>query len=113
MQPRIMTLLFFTLIFLVIDYYVFQAILTISKNWSTYPKNIIRYAFWIPTVLSIGALFWWAFGDLYKYSPNVRNWVLTALFAAYFSKIFAVAFLLVEDITRGIRWLANLFVKDT
>ena len=34
MKPRIMTLIIFTLLFLIIDYYVFQAVVTVSKNWT-------------------------------------------------------------------------------
>ncbi len=30
-----MTLIMFTLLFLVIDYYVFQAVLTVSKDWTS------------------------------------------------------------------------------
>jgi predicted MPP superfamily phosphohydrolase len=107
-----MTLLIFTLLFLVIDYYVFQAVVTVSKNWSPTWKNAAQYGFWIPTVLSVAALLWWTFGDPYRVTPGFRNWVLTGLVATYFSKTFAVAILFVDDITRGIKWFASLF-QDT
>ncbi len=109
MKPRMMTLVIFTLFFLIVDYYVFQAVLTVSQNWSIPWKHIFRYGFWVPTVISIAALLWWSFGDPYKYSPGLRNWVLTALVAIYFSKIFAVVVLFVEDITRGVKWVINFF----
>ena len=113
MKPRIMTLIIFVVLFLVIDYYVFQAVLTVSKNWSLNWKNIFQYGFWIPTVLSIAALLWWNFGDPYKYSPGFRNWILTALVAIYFSKIFSVVILFIDDITRGIKWVAQFFQDNT
>ena len=113
MRPRIMTLIIFTLLFLIIDYYVFQAVLTVSKDWSSAWQKIFRFGFWIPTVLSLLALMWWSFGDPYKYSPGFRNWVLTGLVATYFSKTFAVAFLFVDDLGRGVRWLAKLFEKGS
>lgn len=108
-----MTLLTFTIIFLVIDYYVFQGVLVVSRNWSQTWKSIARYGFWIPTILSILALFWWAFGDPYKYSHNFRAWIITGLVATYFSKVFAVFFLFVDDVQRGVRTLANFFNKGT
>ncbi len=104
-----MTLIIFTLLFLIIDYYVFQAVTTVSKGWSAQWKTVFRVGFWIPTVLSVLALLWWSFGDPYKYSPGFRNWVLTGLVATYFSKTFAVAVLFVDDLTRGVRWLASFF----
>ena len=99
----------FVLLFLAIDYYVFQAVLLVSKNWSEGWKITFRYSFWIPTVLSIAALIWWAFYNPYAYGASFRNWVITGLFTVYFSKIFAVLFLFAEDIQRGVRYVASLF----
>lgn len=106
-----MTILTFAIIFLVIDYYVFQGVLVVSRNWSQTWKAIARYGFWIPTILSIAALLWWAFADPYKYSHNFRAWIITGLVATYFSKVFAVLFLFVDDVQRGVRTLANFFNK--
>ena len=109
MKPRIMTLIIFVTLFLVIDYYVFQAVVTISKSWSDPLKNFFHYGFWVPTALSILALLWWTFGDPYKYSPGFRNWILTGLVAVYFSKMFSVVVLFIDDITRGVKWVAQFF----
>ncbi len=113
MRARIMTLLFFGIFFLLLDYYFFQGILAASKNWSPLWKNITRYGFWVPTVFSFIALFWWAFDDPYKYSANFRTIVLTSLTAIYFSKFFGILFLFVDDLQRGVRWVVQLFQKST
>jgi hypothetical protein len=106
-----MTLIFFTLLFLVIDYYVFQAVKTISDDWTPLWRNIARAAFWVPTVASFAALLWWTFGDPYSVSAATRNWILTGLVATYFSKIFAVVFLFIDDLYRGIKWGVSFFYK--
>lgn len=106
-----MTLFIVTILFLTIDYYVFQAIVRVSKEWLPLWKNILRYGFWIPTVLSIAAIMWWTFGDPYASGTGFRNWVLTGLVSVYFSKLFAVVVLFIDDIYRGIKWLANFFYK--
>lgn len=111
MRIRMMALVFFTLAFLLIDYYFFQAVLNVSSGWSSTQKAIVRYSFWVPTIFSIGALLWWTFADPYSINTTVRNLVLTALFAIYFSKIFGVLVLLVDDIQRSVRWIAGLFSK--
>ncbi|MEO7991233.1 MAG: metallophosphoesterase [Chryseolinea sp.] len=108
-----MTLFIVTALFLLIDYYVFQAILMVSKEWSPLWKNIFRYGFWIPTVLSIAAITWWTFGDPYASSAGFRNWMLTGLVSVYFSKLFAVVILFIDDLSRGVKWLANFFYKGT
>jgi hypothetical protein len=108
-----MTIFFFILIFLVIDYYFFQAVVVVTKNWSPVWKTIVRYGFWIPTGLSIGALLWWALGDPYQVSSNVRNWIITGIVSSYFPKIVGIVFLLVDDLQRGVRWVISLFQKST
>jgi uncharacterized protein len=103
------TFMFFIIFFLVVDFYLFQAVISVSNDWSPFWKKIIRYGFWIPTVLSVAALLWWMFSDPYKVTSGMRNWVLTGLFATYFSKIFGILFLFADDIQRGLRWVVNLF----
>ncbi|MFZ5999763.1 MAG: hypothetical protein ACOYW3_04590, partial [Bacteroidota bacterium] len=112
MRARIMTLIFFSLVFLLIDFYLFQAVLNVSKDLSSGWKFTARLAFWAPTVLSFLALIWWAFDDPYRYSANFRNWVITGLVATYFSKTVGILFVFVDDIQRGVRWALSLF-KDT
>jgi uncharacterized protein len=107
-----MTFLLFAVVFLLIDYYVFQGILVITQKWSDAWKPMVRYGFWVPTTIGILALFWWTFGDPYKHTPGFRNWILTGLVAMYFSKLFAVAVLLIDDLQRGVRWLVGLFSSE-
>lgn len=107
-----MTLIFFSLVFLLIDFYLFQAVLHVSKDLSSGWRLTARVAFWAPTVLSFLALIWWAFDDPYRYSANFRNWVITGLVATYFSKTIGILFVFVDDIQRGVRWAFSLF-KDT
>ncbi|HEY5826437.1 MAG TPA: metallophosphoesterase [Cyclobacteriaceae bacterium] len=111
MRNRIMTFFFFTIFFLVVDAYVFQAVVNVSKDWSVLWKSIVRYGFWVPTILSIAALLWWAFDDPYRVSANVRNWIITGLVATYFSKMFGVIVLFIDDIQRGVRWVVHQFQK--
>jgi predicted MPP superfamily phosphohydrolase len=104
-----MTFLFVLIFFLVIDFYLFQAVLVASHDWSPLWRKLARYGFWVPTVLCAGAVLWWMFADPYKITSGVRNWIITGLFATYFSKIFGILFLFADDIQRGVRWIAGLF----
>jgi predicted MPP superfamily phosphohydrolase len=74
---------------------------------------VFRIGFWVPTLLSVLALLWWAFDDPYRYSANFRNWMITGLVATYFSKMFGVLFLFVDDLQRGVRWMASLFGESS
>jgi uncharacterized protein len=108
-----MTIFFFIIIFLLIDYYFFQGVLIVSKNWSPLWKGVIRYGFWVPTILSVLSLLWWAFDDPYKYSANFRNWVITGIVSTYFSKIVGILFLFIDDLQRGVHWAFSFFQKSS
>jgi uncharacterized protein len=111
LKYRLMIALVFALFFVVVDYYFFQAIINVSKSWSPVWKMAARYSFWIPTALSILAMLWWAFDNPYNYSASFRNWVLTGLFASYFSKLFGVVVLFLDDGQRSFRWAYQYFNK--
>ena len=113
MGKRLMTIFIFIFIFLTIDYYFFQGVLVASKSWNPLWKSLIRYGFWIPTILTVLALLWWTFDDPYRYSSNFRNWIITGIVATYFSKIVGILFLLTDDLQRGARWLFSLFKNDS
>lgn len=108
---RLIVVLIFSAFFLLVDTYFFQAIISVSKSWPGVWKTIVRYGFWVPTAVSFLALLWWAFGDPYKYSANFRNWVITGLFATYFSKILGIVVLFADDIQRGVRYAINFMYK--
>lgn len=108
-----MTTIIIALLFTVIDYYVYQAVIVATASLSPAWKLGLRVGFWIPSAFAMVALGWWMFGDPYRYEPAVRNWVMTGLFALYFSKIFAVIVLFVDDVTRGVKWVMNLLDKPS
>lgn len=109
MYQRMMFVIIFVLLFLAIDYYVFQAVLLASKNWPAGWKTAFRFSFWIPTVLSIGALLWWVFANPYTINAAARNWIITGVVSIYFSKIVAVLFLFADDLQRGVRYVISFF----
>ena len=94
-----------------IDYYLFQAVLAVSKNWSPLWKAVIRYGFWIPTVISLGAFLWYNLSDPYKINRDVWIWLRTFIFGTYLSKIFGIIFVFIDDLQRGFRWVVSLFYR--
>lgn len=101
------------LVLLLLDYYVFQAILTVTKKWSSANGRLIAIGlFWSLTAITFAGILWYYFSDPYKYGTQLRNMVLVGIFMNYISKLFALLFLLADDVQRGIRWIASR-TKDT
>lgn len=107
-----MTVVFIVIVLLLIDAYVFQAVATVSKEWTFRWNVFARYSYWIFTGLTLAALLWYAYGDPYKYGSQLRNLVLTGIVIVYFSKLFAVLFIIIDDVQRVVRWLVHYFQPD-
>src|SRR5882762_11564255 len=92
-------------ILLLIDLYVYQAVRTVIMDWSVQAKSIVRYSFWGITVISMLSLLWYAYGNPFmRTQVPIRSFVLVAIFAIYFSKIFLILFVFIYVLQRGIRW---------
>ncbi len=90
------------LIFL-IDWYVFQAVKVIAKDWKV--KKAIWVFYWFITVAILVILAQWKFFGLHFVSQAVQRYVGLVIMIDYLSKIFAVFFLLVDDGIRFYKWL--------
>lgn len=104
-----MTFVIIVGLLLAVDVYLYQAVVAVSRDWAPVWRSGVRIAFWMPTVLCVGILAWWMFGDPYRITAAMRNWMATALFATYFSKLFGILFVFADDLQRGVRWIAERF----
>ncbi|HNR75270.1 MAG TPA: metallophosphoesterase [Cyclobacteriaceae bacterium] len=110
---RFMAFFIVFVLLLVVDFYFYQAVLTVSKTWAPGWRIAARFGFWIPTLFSVGALIWWQLADPYTLSANVRNWIVTAIFTIYFSKLIGIVFLLIDDMQRLVRWVSQMFQRKS
>lgn len=97
----------------IIDYYLFQAVLHVSRNWSPTWKAVIRYGFWVPTVISAVAVLWYNLGDPYRFNRDIWMWVRTLMIGIYFSKTIGILFVFMDDLQRGVRWGVSLFYRGS
>lgn len=97
------------LILIAIDFYVFQAVKTITHDWSLSNKKIAHGIYWGFTVLLIAGLFTFHFVDADKVGRGNRTVIMVSIFMVYFSKIFAVIFVFIDDIVRFFKWLSIKF----
>ncbi|MGQ0826902.1 MAG: metallophosphoesterase [Bacteroidota bacterium] len=99
------------LVLLFIDWYFYQAIVTVLKGASATKRNIVFYIYWgftvfsflvflSPTVLTVS--------DLPKF---LKVYVLAFVILAFISKIIGSVFIAVDDMIRLFRWIASYFTK--
>ncbi len=94
-----------TAIFLLIDWYVWQAVKVAFQNTSNQAQIIAKYVFWGLTFLTILGMWLYNFTNPDWMSKNLRTIIMVGVFMNYFSKIVVILFLLIDDIGRLVRWL--------
>jgi uncharacterized protein len=85
--------------FFLIDYYVFQAIKSITNSRTVY------YIYWGITALSIVGFLLYHFLPPDVLGKQVRLIIMTGLFINYISKFVAILFLFIADIIRFFQWI--------
>ena len=106
-----------SLIFLLIDIYVYQAIKLSIENVSGIWRQVAIYSYWSFTAITLACFWLYHFGNPDQYGRVFRNFLLVVVFMNYFSKFFAAIVLLLGDLWRGIQYgyeaLKSTFTDQT
>ncbi len=95
---------FLSLVIFAIDYYVWQAFRTATQQSSAQIQLITRYVYWGFTSLIIAGIWAYNFMPLYFWKNEIRITFMALVMISVITKLFIILFLLIEDITRIIRW---------
>ncbi|GAB3944393.1 metallophosphoesterase [Spirosoma harenae] len=98
-------------IMLLIDWYVWQAVKTVSRSATESTQRIIAIIFWGFTVLSLVLYVVMQVLPADSLSRQVRTFLWAGIAIPYFSKVFTILILLIDDIGRFFRWIVSLFYK--
>jgi predicted MPP superfamily phosphohydrolase len=95
---------FLSLLIFAIDYYVWQAFRTATHQSSAQIQLFTRYAYWGFTSLIIAGIWAYNFMPLHLWKNEIRITFMAMVMISVITKLFIIVFLLIEDITRIIRW---------
>jgi uncharacterized protein len=105
---------FFLSIMLALDFYFFQAIKTVSQSLSPKAKTILYTAYWGITILAVIGYLLFVFTEQAYLGRKVRTYLFSIIIGLFLAKMVAMVFFLVDDLRRGIQWLAGkLFFNNT
>lgn len=103
---RIVFALFLIIVLLAIDWYVFQAVKAVTADASDTTRKIAYWLFWGISSLSLLGVLVVNFVDLSAFS-KLRTLIVLGIFINVMSKLFALIFLLIGDIVRGVQWIGQ------
>ncbi len=101
------------LIFLLIDWYVFQGIRVLISPLSSSTQKTLKFVYWGITALTLAAFFTYHFVNVDTYSKSLKMFLLVGVFINYISKLFFVVFLLIDDLVRLIRYIGSFFTSES
>ncbi len=96
---------------LLIDWYVWQAVRTLSRSAGESTQRTIALLYWGFTALSLLLYVVMQLLPPDAISRTTRTLLWATIAIPYFSKIFAVIVLFIDDIARFFRWIVSLFYK--
>ena len=98
---------------LLLDWYVFQAIRTLTFGLPDRNRTIVHSMYWCVSILSIGFLL---FLPLFFSKPGphyARSTIFAIIAGLFFSKIIASLFFLTDDLRRVVQWVGLKFFTRT
>ncbi len=109
-SSRFITLGILIGLLLLVDLYVFQAVKAVAEN--TAYKRFIYSFYWAISILSVAGIFWYNFVQLENVPIN-KTLIIGFVFVNYFSKLFVVIILFIDDFIRLSKWIASFFSKNS
>lgn len=95
---------FLSLLIFAIDYYVWQAFRTATLQSTSQIQAITRYGYWGFTSVIIVGIWAYNFLPLHFWKNEIRITFMALVMISVITKLFIIIFLLIEDITRIVRW---------
>jgi len=107
---RVFPLIIISILLLIIDLYIYKAILNIYPKWSETKKQRFSFIWWGYSILLIAG----AFVSIYFNIPlGIRAVILVSFFITFVTKVFFIPILFIDDIRRGIVWLTRKWKGKT
>lgn len=104
----------FISVIILLDTYFFLALKTVTESVSPKTKSIIYAVYWSITALAIIGFLLFVYTEQQFLGKKVRTYLFATIMALFFTKLVATVFFLVDDLRRGIQWLAGkLIFKNT
>jgi uncharacterized protein len=106
--------IFFLGVMLSLDFYFFQAVKNVSQNLSPKAKTIVYGIYWSITILAVIGFLLFVYTEQSYFGRKVRTYLFSIIIGLFLAKMVAVVFFLVDDLRRGIQYVAGkLFFSNT
>lgn len=109
---RTIFFIFLTVILFGIDWYVWQALRFVIRNFSGSTQRWISWTYWGFTSLTLAAYVLMQFLPADFFNRVTRTFIIAAIAIPYLSKLLVVFFLLIDDARRLLQWIVSNFIPS-
>ena len=95
------------LVIFLLDFYVFQALKTVSQQGSDRARQAIYVTYWVVSFLTIATMLSFPYIQFLQTSKVFRNYVFAILIGLFLAKLIGSLFFVADDIRRGALVLMN------
>ncbi|MEP1097564.1 MAG: metallophosphoesterase [Cyclobacteriaceae bacterium] len=110
-MSRIYFIAFFLTIYFALDVYIFMVLKSMLEGTAVWVRRSVMIAYWLISTLAVAGVLMYNWIDP-RVFKNLRLYVTTFFFILFMGKVLASIFLMVDDLRRGVTWLANLFPAE-
>jgi len=97
-----------------LDLYVFQAVKAVAQSTSPKTKAIIYGIYWGITILAVAGFLLFVYSGPDLLGKKIRTYLFAMIIGLFLAKLTALVFFIVDDLRRGIQWIAGkLFFNNT
>lgn len=104
---RRFTSVFFLLFLFSIDLYVFQALRTVLHQAGPRAKMLVYAVYWLISASGITVLALLPYLHYEQWPRSIRTYAVAIIIGLFFSKLLTTVFLLLDDLRRGVQWVAE------
>jgi predicted MPP superfamily phosphohydrolase len=95
------------LVIFLLDFYVFQALKTVSQQGSERARQVIYMSYWVVSFLTIATMLSFPYIQFLQTSKLFRNYVFAILIGLFLAKLIGSLFFVADDVRRGALLLMN------
>lgn len=110
-MSRVYFLLFFLLLYLALDYYVFQVVRSVTAESGETYKRIVYIVYWSVSILAVVGVMLYNQLDPAAFK-GLRTFITSFFFINLIAKLFASLVVLGDDVRRGISYIFQFFQSD-
>ncbi|MCX6205717.1 MAG: metallophosphoesterase [Bacteroidetes bacterium] len=101
------------LLMLLLDFYVYQALKTVTQNSSDKARMLIHISYWVVSGVTLLLMMSFPYIQTLQTSKIFRNYIFAIFIGLFFAKLIAAIFFLTDDVRRGSVFMLSKVLPTT